>query len=126
MAKDTKDTKDTVETAAEDQTYNGWTNYETWCVNLWLSNEENSYHYWDDRAKHWHGEDSTSEYWNQAESAKFNLADELKEWHEDRSNRAFGDTASVFTDLTSSALQDVDWQEIAAGLLSEYQEEYGS
>lgn len=23
--------------------YNGWTNYETWCVHLWLSNEEGSY-----------------------------------------------------------------------------------
>ena len=23
-------------------TYNGWTNYETWCVNLWLTNEEYS------------------------------------------------------------------------------------
>ena len=23
----------------ETKTYNGWTNYETWCVNLWLDNE---------------------------------------------------------------------------------------
>ncbi len=23
----------------ETKTYNGWTNYETWCVNLWLTNE---------------------------------------------------------------------------------------
>jgi hypothetical protein len=23
--------------------YNGWTNYETWCVNLWLSNEQEAY-----------------------------------------------------------------------------------
>ncbi len=22
--------------------YNGWTNYETWCVNLWLINQEGS------------------------------------------------------------------------------------
>jgi len=22
------------------KTYNNWTNYETWCVNLWLTNEE--------------------------------------------------------------------------------------
>jgi len=27
-----------------DQTYNGWTNYETWNVGLWLMNEEPLYH----------------------------------------------------------------------------------
>lgn len=115
-------TKDTVETAADDKTYNGWTNYETWCVNLWLSNDEGSYHMWQECAEHWHGEEPTSEVWTKAESARINLAEELKEWHEGQANMAL-DTATVFSDLLASALQDVDWQEIAAGLLSEYQED---
>lgn len=29
--------------AVEDTTYNGWKNYPTWCVNLWLSNDEGLY-----------------------------------------------------------------------------------
>ena len=28
---------------AEVQTYNGWSNYETWLANLWLTNDESSY-----------------------------------------------------------------------------------
>ena len=29
---------------APDTTYNGWTNYETWNVALWVDNDEASYH----------------------------------------------------------------------------------
>jgi hypothetical protein len=29
--------------SAEQQTYNGWANYETWLANLWLTNDEGYY-----------------------------------------------------------------------------------
>ena len=31
-------------------TYNGWTNYETWTLALWLDNEEGTYSYWLEQA----------------------------------------------------------------------------
>ncbi len=33
----------TYQTQLTDQTYNGWTNYETWNVALWLGNDEGLY-----------------------------------------------------------------------------------
>jgi predicted Zn-ribbon and HTH transcriptional regulator len=50
------------------------------------------------------------------------LADRLKEWAED-SRPDLG--ATVWDDLLGSALDDVDWQEIAENWLSELEEESG-
>jgi hypothetical protein len=32
------------------ETYNGWANWETWSVHLWLTNEEDTYRHWEERA----------------------------------------------------------------------------
>lgn len=105
-----------------DQRYNGWANYETWCVKLWMDNDEGSCDYWNERAEHWAGEESTSEHWSCDESAKFNLADELKDSYEERRTDLVGLEGTVFSDMLGAAFSEVDWQEIAENLLSEFAE----
>ena len=42
----------TFQTNLTDTTYNGWTNYETWNVALWLGNDEGLYHLAQQWAEH--------------------------------------------------------------------------
>jgi hypothetical protein len=39
------------ETMSEDKRYNGWANYETWAVNLWIDNCQGTQEYWNERAQ---------------------------------------------------------------------------
>lgn len=84
----------------ESKTYNGWKNYETWCVALWIDNEPGEYLFWRDRAK--------------ATLSELELADELKSHHEDAIHdmKLYGFAA----DLMNAALSEVDWREIAEHL----------
>ena len=33
--------------------YNGWYNWETWSVNLWMDNDQGSHEMWREIAMHW-------------------------------------------------------------------------
>jgi len=88
---------------------NGWTNYESWCIFTWLSSDQ--------------GTDETMR----------DLMNEYREPNEDPDskgtfNRVFAaiairdfvddmnpltEDASMFSDLLTSALQKVNWEEIA-------------
>jgi hypothetical protein len=97
--------------------YNGWTNYETWDVALWIDNEQGSYNYWRDRAKEildseQIDENSSDELINQSkENSRYALAEELKDYFED--NNPLADQANTYTDLLRAALSEVNWNEIA-------------
>lgn len=91
----------------EKPTYNGWSNYETWAVNLWLSNEEGSYRHWTDRTRELLA-DSAGE--DADRSALARLARELEE--SVRGECEIG-MASLPADLMNAALGEVDWWEIA-------------
>lgn len=100
----------------DDTRYNGWTNYETWNVKLWLDNDEGSYHYWQERAEYWNEHESTSTHWTQEQSARFNLADELEQEVKDAAPEM---GAGMYADLLGAALSEVDWHEIAGAMLDD-------
>jgi hypothetical protein len=108
-----------------DTTYNGWTNHETWCVSLWLDNDEGTYYAVRELTEEVCAEDSTSEYWTVAESHRFNLADRLKDFVEELAEMTCPgciEGASFVSDLLGSALGSVNWEEIAGNKVEEWEE----
>lgn len=96
--------------------YNGWTNYETWDVKLWIDNDQASYDYWRDIAKEIYKGSKATEYASKIEQAGFSLRDVLS--NEFDNNNPL-EEASTYTDLLGSALQSVNWYEIAKSIIEE-------
>lgn len=84
-----------------DETYNGWKNYPTWAVHLWLTNDKSEYDSClrtvDDAFRH-------------SDTPRVYIADALKE---SLFEAAPDLGASMYADLLSFALYHVDWFEIA-------------
>jgi hypothetical protein len=103
--------------SSPDTRYNGWANYETWAVKLWIDNEENTCNYWQETAKElW--DDTTPQYeWQTKRDALcIALADRLKNEHEE--NAPTAEQSSDYTDLLNAALGSVNWYEIAEAMKS--------
>lgn len=110
------------------KTYNGCTNYETWLVKLWIDNEESAQNYWKSVASECLENAEATTYSTQEEEAITALADHLEAHHKDTVTEGCGifhqdlGTASVFHDLLNSALQEVNWREIAKCFINDAKE----
>ncbi len=100
--------------------YQGWTNYETWAVKLWMDNDEASYNFWQEQTVEcWDGA-KDEPHISRAENALYALAERLKEYHEERMEDLLArqKEPTFLNDLLHAALE-VNWQEIADALLEE-------
>ena len=84
-------------TTNEDKKYNGWTNYETWIVNLWLSNDQGTDELMIDMAKH--------------SKDVYSLMEEIKDLIEELN--PLKDNADLFSDLLNGAISECNFYEIA-------------
>ena len=83
---------------ADERRYNGWKNYETWCVNLWLSsNDQGTY-------------ETMRELVAEADTS-YNAGQAIREYVEEFN--PLEDQATMYTDLLNGALSLVDWRKVA-------------
>lgn len=99
----------------ERKTYNGWTNYETWNVKLWIDNDQDSYNEWRDCARECLDVAEADETFTREDRAAFRLADLLKDRHEEDMPTLTG----PYCDLLRAALSEVNWDEIARSMIGD-------
>lgn len=107
----------------ETKGYNGWTNYETWNVKLWMDNDQGSCEYWQEQAQEAY--DAASEPDRKYEAASA-LRETLKSYFEDNMHEMLdgaGVSCSMYADLLGAALSEVNWQEIAENMLADVEDE---
>lgn len=95
--------------------YNGWTNYKTWLVKLWMDNDQGNYLFFREQAEQVIREDGP--YDKDSDHIR-QLAAIIQESHEESLPKLEGFAA----DLMNAALSEVNWEEIANSLLEDAKE----
>ena len=109
-----------------DETYNGWTNRETWATALHIDNDEGLYNYRRELCEAARGDAIATEHLSAEQVASIRLERSLQDWVESMSEAFYCETAEnvglagMFNDIGS--LWRVNWREIADNWLSEWED----
>ena len=101
----------------EDKGYNGWTNYETWAVALWIDNKQGTAERALEMAQEYAAEPTINKLTGRDQTA-YQLGKAIREWVEEEMLPAIGE-ASLQADLLGAAVSEVNWYEIAEHYLSD-------
>jgi hypothetical protein len=96
---------------ADEKGYHGWTNYATYCIYLWLTNEDESYKYWTRRAQ------------ELLDDEQEHPAEHLRDALQDQISAKMPKLEGMWSDLLIHTLGEVNWQEIAEALLEDKKKE---
>jgi hypothetical protein len=93
-------------------------------VALWIDNERGSHEYWREVAQECladapNAEQFTGGVWTEEQAARYNLADRLK----DEITEGAPEVGGMYGDLLGAALDDVNWDEIAGGMVEAARDE---
>ena len=89
--------------------YNGWTNYETWNFNLWITNTEGDYR---------HALQLTKDSIN-----KYELSKDLEEWAIEMADECCNFSHGFINDIVNSSIKEVNFYEVAEHLWDEIHDE---
>ena len=92
--------------------YNGWSNFETWNFNLWITNNEGDYR---------HALQLTEDSIN-----KYELSKDLEEWAEDMADdvlRSYEYAHGFIKDMVNTSIKEVNFYEVAEHLWDELHNE---
>jgi hypothetical protein len=101
--------------------YNGYTNYETWAVQLWIDNNESSSNYWRRLAEEIYNQQAIEVvHFSKVDDAICLLTEKLKDSYNDQMESVLSESntsGTVWADLLNASVCAVNFGEIAKNLM---------
>ena len=108
----------------EDTKYNGWTNYETWLVGLWLDNDQGTQEFVRETVEEFARQDFPLDDFERRigttsdDKRRRAVQEWLNDYIEEGAESLLGES-SLYSDLLTAALSEVDWRDLAEHYLDD-------